>query len=133
MVTGAVGSGKSTLIAGLLGVTPQTSGKVSRSSPTVSYCPQNPWIMSGSVRDNVVCGREFDPVWFEETIRVCALAADLKGWDRGDLHEAGNDGGNLSGGQRQRVVRVSSPRTLLMMASDMAHRHWQGQSTLGTR
>lgn len=121
-ITGPVGSGKSTLLAGLLDMTPRSSGKISRESLLVSYCPQDPWLFSGSVRDNIVCGIDFEQAWFDVTIAACALSEDLKRWEQAELHDVGNDGCHLSGGQRQRVVRHPSLVTRAPSITDVQSR-----------
>lgn len=59
-VIGAVGSGKSSLIQALLGELPLTSGKAMVAARAVSYSSQEPWIFSGTLRENVLFGRPFE-------------------------------------------------------------------------
>ena len=49
-----------------------TSGNVNIHG-TISYVPQEPWVYSGTVRDNVLFGKEFDEKRYEEIIKMCAL------------------------------------------------------------
>jgi ATP-binding cassette, subfamily C (CFTR/MRP), member 1 len=68
-----VGSGKSSLLAALLGElqpVPQAGyvpGDEIEGAPRmkgrVAYCQQVPWIEAGSVRDNIVFGAEYEPDW----------------------------------------------------------------------
>jgi len=51
-VVGAVGSGKSTVLAAMLGEMHQTRGWVV-SRGKIAYCAQQPWLVSGTLRDNV--------------------------------------------------------------------------------
>lgn len=68
----------------------------------VAYAAQEPWIVAGTVRDNVLLGRPLDEARYREVLRACALDADLAAMEAGDQTEIGGRGG-LSGGQRQRI------------------------------
>lgn len=59
-VIGAVGSGKSSLIQTLLGELPLTSGKAMVAARAVSYSSQEPWIFSGTLRENILFGKPFE-------------------------------------------------------------------------
>ncbi|TVU12290.1 hypothetical protein EJB05_45926, partial [Eragrostis curvula] len=98
-----VGSGKSSLLNSIIGETHVVSGSIS-SCGSVSYVPQVPWILSGSLRDNILLGKEFDPMRYEEVIQACALDVDISAMDRGDMSQIGEKGSNLSGGQRARLA-----------------------------
>lgn len=69
----------------------------------VSYAAQRPWIMHGTVRDNVLFGEPFDAARYEAALEACALRTDLEAFDGGDLTEVGEKGVQLSGGQAQRL------------------------------
>jgi ABC-type multidrug transport system fused ATPase/permease subunit len=60
---------------------------------------QTPWVFSGSVRDNVVFGRDFDEARYREAVAACALGPDVAALPDGDATELGERGVNLSGGQ----------------------------------
>jgi ABC-type multidrug transport system fused ATPase/permease subunit len=53
MVAGAVGAGKSSLLASLLGETIKVDGRVSQRG-SIAYVAQEPWILNASLRDNVL-------------------------------------------------------------------------------
>lgn len=38
---------------------------------------QEPWIQHASVRDNILFGRDYDPVFFQAVTEACALLDDL--------------------------------------------------------
>ncbi|EWC43729.1 hypothetical protein DRE_07389 [Drechslerella stenobrocha 248] len=101
-VVGTVGSGKSSLLAALAGDMRKTSGIITQGG-TMSYCPQTAWIQNATVRDNIVFGRSFDPVWYEKVIQVCALKPDIEMLPSGDMTEIGERGITVSGGQKQRL------------------------------
>ncbi|XP_058084431.1 putative ABC transporter C family member 15 isoform X1 [Magnolia sinica] len=101
-VCGTVGSGKSSLIACILGEIPKLSGTV-KISGTKAYVPQSPWILTGNVRENITFGNLFDRDKYNETIQACALTKDFELFSSGDLTEIGERGINMSGGQKQRI------------------------------
>jgi ABC-type Mn2+/Zn2+ transport system ATPase subunit len=104
-VCGPVGTGKSTLLLALLGELDPMRGRVQPPAPgaPVAYAPQAPWIFPGTLRDNVLLGRPFEPAWFAAVLAASALDADLAKFPAGDLTWVGERGVTLSGGQKQRV------------------------------
>ncbi|KAJ1258328.1 hypothetical protein BS78_10G066900 [Paspalum vaginatum] len=102
-IVGEVGSGKSSLLNSVIGETHVISGSIS-SYGSIAYVPQVPWVLSGSVRDNILLGKEFDPRRYEEVIQACALDVDISAMARGDMSHIGEKGTNLSGGQRARLA-----------------------------
>ncbi|XP_031488067.1 ABC transporter C family member 8 [Nymphaea colorata] len=101
-VCGAVGAGKSSLLQAILGEMPRLSGSV-KLYGSVAYVAQIAWIQSGTVRDNVLFGKEMDKSKYEKAIKSCALDKDIENFAHGDLTEIGERGLNLSGGQKQRI------------------------------
>ena len=51
---------------------PIKKGNVSISG-TISYVSQETWIFSGSIRQNILFGKEFDNNKFEDVIDACSL------------------------------------------------------------
>lgn len=102
-VVGGVGAGKSGFVLGLLGELDLSRGRLELSG-SLAYVAQQPWILSDTVRNNIVCGAEFDEVRFWRSIRVSGLIPDLAQLPAGDSTQIGERGVNLSGGQRQRVA-----------------------------
>ena len=39
----------------------------------IAYASQKPWIFSGTVRQNILFGEQFDAKRYEKTINACAL------------------------------------------------------------
>lgn len=101
-ICGTVGSGKSSLIASILGEIPKISGTV-RVSGTKAYVAQSPWIQSGKIEENILFGKQMDRVKYENALEACALKKDLELFPYGDQTEIGERGINLSGGQKQRI------------------------------
>lgn len=102
-IVGAVGSGKTALLLGLLNEIQSPSGSVRINAP-LGYVAQQPWIVSDSIRHNILSGRAFDEVRYRRVVRAASLEHDLKILPHGDETEIGERGVNLSGGQRQRVA-----------------------------
>ncbi|EEC80143.1 hypothetical protein OsI_21937 [Oryza sativa Indica Group] len=102
-IIGEVGCGKSSLLNSIIGEIHVTSGSVT-SYGSIAYVPQVPWILSGSLRDNILLGEEFDPRRYEEVIHACTLDVDISAMVGGDMSHIGEKGLNLSGGQRARLA-----------------------------
>uniref|UniRef100_A0A3P8ZF49 Multidrug resistance-associated protein 4 n=1 Tax=Esox lucius TaxID=8010 RepID=A0A3P8ZF49_ESOLU len=101
-VIGPVGAGKSSLLSTILGeLTPDKGGiKV---TGELTYSSQQPWIFPGTIRSNILFGKEFHPQKYERVLRACALKRDLELLPDGDLEVIGDRGATLSGGQKARV------------------------------
>ncbi|XP_023761858.1 ABC transporter C family member 13 [Lactuca sativa] len=102
-VIGEVGSGKSSLLNTILGEMKLTKGSI-HSNRSVSYVPQIPWILSGTIRDNVIFGKDYDPRKYSDVLEACALDTDVSLMVGGDMAYIGEKGLNLSGGQRARLA-----------------------------
>ena len=102
-ILGEVGSGKSSLLSGILGEMTIMKGKVSKRKGLISYVPQQAWIQNMTLRDNILFGKPMDLDRYVKALDASALMADLKILPVGDRTEIGENGINLSGGQKQRV------------------------------
>ncbi|KAH6922068.1 hypothetical protein HPB50_008681 [Hyalomma asiaticum] len=101
-VVGFVGSGKSSLLAAILGDMHRTRGTL-RTSGSIAYVSQVAAIYNMTVRDNITFGKQFDPALYVRVIKACELLNDLNSFPAGDLTEVGEKGETLSGGQKQRI------------------------------
>ncbi|HMA35529.1 MAG TPA: ABC transporter ATP-binding protein [Chloroflexia bacterium] len=121
-VTGPVGAGKSALARALLGLVPLEAGQIwlddqplaaipaAVRAARTGYLPQEPFLFSGTVRDNIVMPAPAarragppDPV-LDQAVALAALTADLQGFPAGLDTEIGELGIRVSGGQRQRIA-----------------------------
>ena len=105
-IIGKVGQGKTTLLKAILGELKKQSGTISVSDPHmgIGYAAQEPWLIQGSIRHNILFGKEYNHVWYEKIIDACALKQDLLEMPAGDGTEVGENGCMLSGGQKARVA-----------------------------
>ena len=101
-ITGPVGSGKTSLLMTILGELPISSGKMSCFGK-IALVSQTPWVYSGTVRENIIFGKQFDVQKYNKVIEVCDLEKDIASFTKRDLTEIGQRGVILSGGQRARV------------------------------
>lgn len=117
-IVGEVGSGKSLLLLSLMGETGaqfdsyQIFSKDLKNLPEsswrefFSYVPQEAFIMSASLRENIVFNYDVSSELDErvyEALNTSQFAMDLEKLNRGLDEPIGERGVNLSGGQRQRV------------------------------
>ncbi|ODO00356.1 hypothetical protein I350_06992 [Cryptococcus amylolentus CBS 6273] len=101
-IVGPVGSGKSSILQGLIGEMPQLGGSVTFGG-RLAYCQQSAWIQNATLRDNITFGQPWDEQRYWQVVRDACLVPDLEILGDGDLTEIGEKGINLSGGQKQRV------------------------------
>ena len=101
-IVGKVGSGKSALIQSLLGDLIRVKGFATVHGD-VANVSQVPWIMNGTVKDNILFGHKYDPEFYQLTIKACALSIDLSMLPDGDQTLVGEKGISLSGGQKARL------------------------------
>ncbi|KAH6807283.1 multidrug resistance-associated protein 3 [Perilla frutescens var. frutescens] len=102
-VCGSVGSGKTSFLCSILGEIPRISGPSIETYGSKAFVLQSAWIQTGTVRDNVLFGKEMDTSFYENVVEACALNRDIEMWADGDLCIVGERGLNLSGGQKQRI------------------------------
>uniref|UniRef100_H2LF23 Cystic fibrosis transmembrane conductance regulator n=1 Tax=Oryzias latipes TaxID=8090 RepID=H2LF23_ORYLA len=101
-VIGPVGAGKSSLLSAILGELPAEKG-VLKVKGQMTYAAQQPWVFPGTIRSNILFGKEFDQQKYDMVIKACALKRDLELLQGGDQTVIGDRGATLSGGQKARV------------------------------
>lgn len=124
VISGKTGSGKTLMLAAILGEVDILSGSlmIPRAPPiqerfdhkanksnwiipgAIAYVAQIPWIENASIKDNILFGLPFDEERYNKTVDVCALKKDLEMLSDGENTEIGANGINLSGGQKWRVT-----------------------------
>ncbi|KAK7058500.1 hypothetical protein VNI00_002134 [Paramarasmius palmivorus] len=81
LLSGPTGSGKSSVLAALLG-----------------------GLEHATIKDNILYASAYDEERYNAVLDACALERDLSVFDAGDLTEIGEKGITLSGGQRARIA-----------------------------
>ena len=102
VITGSVGSGKSTLLSAIAGEIPDQNWAITYNG-TVVYVPQIAWIFSGTIRENILFGEQYEEWKYNRVIEACALTEDIEKFPDRDQTIVGERGVVLSGGQRARV------------------------------
>ncbi|KAK2616981.1 Transporter of the ATP-binding cassette (ABC) [Conoideocrella luteorostrata] len=119
IIAGSTGSGKSSMLMGLLGEMTLVDGRVYcpggrsreevRPDPetgladTIAYVAQSAWLVNANIRDNILFSTPYNPERYRDVIVACALERDLEILDHGDETLVGEKGITLSGGQKQRI------------------------------
>ncbi|XP_042316522.1 ATP-binding cassette sub-family C member 4 isoform X2 [Sceloporus undulatus] len=102
IVIGPVGAGKSSLLSAVLGELSASKGFIDVRGK-IAYVSQQPWVFSGTVRSNILFGKEYHREKYEKVLKACALKKDMELLGDGDLTMIGDRGVTLSGGQKARV------------------------------
>ena len=120
-VTGPVGSGKSAMARALLGLYPLDAGRIlldgkpltdvtrDERAARVGYLPQDPYLFSGSISQNVLMGEpradaRVVAAQLEHAVSRAALDDDVSGFADGLDTQIGESGVRVSGGQRLRIA-----------------------------
>ena len=116
VITGRIGSSKSTLLRVLLGLLPRDQGVIRWNGvvvndsgeflvpPRCAYTGQVPRLFSESIRDNILMGLPLGEVNLDSAIRSAVLEADIDELEDGLDTKVGSRGVKLSGGQIQRTA-----------------------------
>jgi ABC-type multidrug transport system fused ATPase/permease subunit len=116
-VVGATGAGKTTLLHLIAGLIAPNSGTITVPQAGCVLVFQEPFLLAGSVRDNVALGRAIpdDEVW---NALIASEAGFIEDFPDGLDTIVGERGVGLSGGQRQRIALaralVTNPAALLL-------------------
>jgi ABC-type multidrug transport system fused ATPase/permease subunit len=130
-IVGPSGGGKSTLVQLLLGLREPDTGRIlaggrdiseldrSEWARRVTFVPQSPHLLAGTIADNIRFLRDGvtqDEV--EEASRLAHLHEDITRFPEGYQREVGDHGSHLSGGQQQRLciarALVEHPDVLIL-------------------
>lgn len=123
-ISGKTGSGKSLLLAAIIGEADLLGGRIFAPKPPSTFdrhderangsnwiipsarafVAQIPWIENASLKTNILYGLPFDPYRYSKVLHACAMDKDLEMLPDGEETEVGATGINLSGGQRWRLT-----------------------------
>jgi ATP-binding cassette subfamily B protein len=134
VVTGRIGSGKTTLMRAILGLLPADAGSIewngeevldpSRSMvpPRSAYTPQVPKLFSMSLEDNLVLGDAVTEHVLDESIYIATMRHDIDLMPEGLETMVGPRGVRLSGGQIQRSAgaRMLTRESQLLVLDDVS-------------
>jgi ATP-binding cassette, subfamily B, bacterial PglK len=118
-ISGLSGSGKTTLIDLIIGLLRPEKGSIEIDGTTleekntrawqkkIGYVPQHPYLIEGSLAENIAFGLEGKKInedWILECCNLASMEDVLEGADK-DIHtEVGERGTLFSGGQMQRIA-----------------------------
>ncbi|MCM3491949.1 ABC transporter ATP-binding protein [Paenibacillus lactis] len=116
VVTGMIGSGKTTLVRTLLGLLPAEAGDIRWNGeridnpadffipPQSAYTAQIPRLYSDKLRNNILLGIEEQPGSLDRALHAAVMEEDIKHLQDGLETMVGPRGVKLSGGQAQRTA-----------------------------
>ena len=133
VVSGRIGSGKSTLVRALLGLVPaqgeiRWNGKLVEDPasffvpPRSAYTAQVPRLFSESLADNIAMGHRAARERLREAVQLAVLDPDLERLEQGLDTMVGARGVKLSGGQVQRsaAARMLATEAELLVFDDLS-------------
>ena len=141
VISGRTGSGKSLLLAAILGEAEMRKGaikvpkapsfaerqdaQVNKSdwiiNTSMAYVTQIPYIENATLRDNILFGLPYDSDRYKKAVAACALTKDFEMLPDGDVTDVGANGVNLSGGQKWRIsfARAIYSRAGILVLDDI--------------
>jgi ABC-type multidrug transport system fused ATPase/permease subunit len=133
VITGKIGSGKSTLVRALLGLVPASgeirwNGKLVEDPasffvpPRSAYTAQVPRLFSESLADNIALGQRSTRERLRQAVQLAVLDPDLERMEQGLETMVGARGVKLSGGQVQRgaAARMLATEAELLVFDDLS-------------
>ena len=104
-IIGSTGSGKSCLINAILNnyhiyskdENPIINGEI-------SYCPQQPWITTDTIKNNILFYNKCDNIKYQKIISLCQLDNDFENLVEKDDTLINSSSTNVSGGQKARIA-----------------------------
>ncbi|GMM56145.1 bile acid-transporting ATPase [Maudiozyma humilis] len=118
VVIGPTGSGKTSLLMGLLGEMHLSEGKIivpnldarqdlvadsEGLTNSIAYCSQSAWLLNDTVKNNILFNNAYNEARYQAVVEACSLKRDFEILKAGDKTEIGEKGITLSGGQKQRI------------------------------
>lgn len=116
VITGRIGSGKTTLVQVLLGLLPPSAGTILWNGepvsnpasffvpPQTAYTPQVPRLFSDTLGNNILMGLPEEGVDLAQALHLAVMGPDIAGMPDGLDSLVGSRGVRLSGGQVQRTA-----------------------------
>ncbi|MBX3062474.1 MAG: ABC transporter ATP-binding protein [Anaerolineae bacterium] len=134
VITGQIGSGKTTLVRALLGLLERDSGDIRWNGepinnpaetlipPRAAYTAQVPRLFSTTLRENLLLGIPEARADLDAAVRLAVMDDDMKGLEKGFDTMVGPKGVRLSGGQVQRsaAARMFLRQPELLVFDDLS-------------
>ena len=102
LIVGPVACGKSSLLISILGELKIVSGELAVQGK-IAYASEEPWLIQGTIKENILMGNPFIQDLYTATLNSCALMQDLNLFANADETYVGDRGITLSGGQKARL------------------------------
>ena len=104
---GKTGSGKSTFANLILKLLNPSKGKIINNFKKISFVPQSPYLINGSIKDNIAFGLKNDEI-NDQLIKKCLVDSQLEDFigslNKGIETTIGDRGLAISGGELQRIA-----------------------------
>lgn len=117
IIIGPVGAGKSTILGLLTGLLVPRKGTIKINDipldeidlidfrEKIGYVPQEPFLFSGSIKENIIFGREsVDDDLYRSVLDIVQMKREIALFKDRDATKVGQRGITLSGGQKQRLA-----------------------------
>ena len=105
-IVGPTGSGKTSLLNAILNnyipIYLNSNSKMILNGE-ISYVNQQPWVMTDTVKNNILFNNEFNEDRYNKVVSVCELENDFNELANGDKTEINSTNANVSGGQKARI------------------------------
>lgn len=141
VISGQTGSGKSLLLAAIIGEADRKAGRVEVPLPpspkdrhdfkanksdwiidsAIAFVAQTCFIENATIKENILFGLPYDSGRYRNVVAACALQKDLEMLEDGDKTDIGANGINLSGGQKWRLsfARAIYSRAGILVLDDV--------------
>lgn len=141
VISGQTGSGKSLLLAAIIGEADKLAGRVvvpkaplskerhdfkaNKSDwlidSAIAFASQLSFVENATIKENILFGLPYDAGRYKKVIFACALRKDLEMLEDGDNTDIGANGINLSGGQKWRLsfARALYSRAGILILDDI--------------